>query len=255
MGLSFVATRLKTATMNRNGFTFLMAIFMVMIIGIMLGLTGQSWKTIMKREREKELLFRGSQIKEAIENWNNPTYTIDGVKWTGAPKPLMDLKDLLQNPYTLKPLRYLPHSYAAELDDKNPKCAPDCAKIKILEDPMTGKEWTILRGNVLNAGLTTISTGTQGGPIIGVASKSDEEPLKTDFKDTALENMGSVGVGSSTGAAGTVPQVTTGTISSGEAAPPPGLGGKMTKYSEWKFIAEPPEKNDHSKIYRAYHER
>jgi type II secretory pathway pseudopilin PulG len=255
MGLSFVATRLKTATMNRNGFTFLMAIFMVMIIGIMLGLTGQSWKTIMKREREKELLFRGSQIKEAIENWNNPNFTVDGVKRQGPPHQLMELKDLLQDPYTLKPLRYLPQNYAAELDGKNPKCAPDCAKIKIMEDPMTGKEWTILRDNVLNAGLTTISTGTQGGPIIGVASISDEEPFKTDFKDTALENMGSVGVGATTGAAGTVLQVTTGTLSSGAAAPPPGLGGKMTKYSEWKFIAEPPEKNDHSKIYRAYHER
>jgi type II secretory pathway pseudopilin PulG len=253
MGLSFVAARLKTAAMNRNGFTFLMAIFMVMIIGIMLGLTGQSWKTIMKREREKELLFRGSQIKEAIENWNNPTYTVPGVLPRKGPRPaLMDLKYLLDDPNSTTHISFLPQNYAAELDDKNPKCAPDCAKLKIYQDPMTGKEWTILRDNVL-AGQTTISTGTQGGPIIGVASKSDEEPLKTDFKDTALENMGSVGVGAITGAAGTVPQVTTGTLSSGAAAPPPGLGGKMTKYSEWKFIRDPA--NDHSKIYRAYHER
>jgi type II secretory pathway pseudopilin PulG len=251
MGLSFVTARLKTTTMNRNGFTFLTAIFMVMIIGIMLGLTGQSWRTIMKREREKELLFRGSQIKEAIENWNDQKYKVDGVAWTGPPKQLMELKDLLQNPYTLKPLRYLPHTYAAEIDDKNSKCAPDCAKIKIYQDPMTGKEWTIIRGNVISGSTTTISTGTQGGPIIGVASKSDDEPLKTDFKDTALENMGSIAIGNTTNAAGSVnPGIGTGT-----ATPPPGLGGKMTKYSEWKFIADPPGKNDHSKIYRAYHER
>ena len=69
MSLPFVIKRLKITAMKPNGFTFLMAIFMVMLIGIVLGLTGQSWKSIMKREREKELLFRGSQIKEAMENW------------------------------------------------------------------------------------------------------------------------------------------------------------------------------------------
>jgi type II secretory pathway pseudopilin PulG len=240
--------------MNRNGFTFLMAIFMVMIIGIMLSMTGLSWKTIMKREREKELLFRGSQIKEAIENWNNPKYTVPGVAPRAAVRPLMDLKDLLQDPYTLTPLRYLPHTYAAELDDKNPKCAPDCPKLKVYQDPMTGKEWTIIRGTAGNAAtgqVPTISTSTQGAGIIGVASKSDEEPLKTDFKDTALENMAPSGVGTVLGA------VTNVTTSTGTATTslPPGAARKMTKYSEWEFKAETPEKNDHSKIYRAYHER
>jgi len=266
MGLAIVTARLKKTTMNRNGFTFLMAIFMVMIIGIMLGMTGQSWKTIMKREREKELLFRGSQIKEAIENWNNPKYTVPGVAPRAAVRPLMDLKDLLQDTYTLTPLRYLPHSYAAELDVNNPKCAPDCAKLKVYQDPMTGKEWTIIRGTIGNPGTPgnpvvsqgpTISTSTQGAGIIGVASKSDEEPLKTDFKDTALENMGVAGVGNlpgTVGTVGTVPPVKAVTDLKGPSAASPGLGGKMTKYSEWKFIAELPAVNDHSKIYRAYHE-
>jgi type II secretory pathway pseudopilin PulG len=258
MSALFAAARLKTACSNRNGFTFLATIFIVMIMGIMLGLTGQSWKTIMKREREKELIFRGSQIKEAIENWNNLKYTVPGVPPRAAVHPLNDLKDLLQDPYTLTPMRYLPHNYAAAVDDKNPKCAPNCAKLKVYQDPMTGKEWTIIRGTVGNAAagqVPTISTSAQGGSIIGVASKSDETPLKTDFRDTALENMGVAGVGAITAAAGTLPQVTMGTDLNGPAAAAPALGGKMTKYSEWKFIAEPPEKNDHSKIYRAYHER
>ena len=253
MGLPFVAARIKLTLLNRNGFTFLMAIFMVMIIGIMLGLTGQSWKTIMKREREKELLFRGSQIKEAIENWYNQKYTVPCVAPRAAVRPLMDLKDLLQDPYTLTPLRYLPHTYATVLDDKNPKCAPDCAKLKVYQDPMTGKEWTIIRGTAGTATgqAPTISTSTQGSGIIGVASKSDEEPLKTDFKDTALENMGTTSIGTTPAVVGTVSPF----VGAGTPAATPGLGGKMTKYSEWKFIAETPEKNDHSKIYRAYHER
>jgi type II secretory pathway pseudopilin PulG len=234
---------------NQNGFTYSLALTVVMIMGIMLGMVGQSWKTIMQREREKELLFRGSQIKEAIENWNNPKYTVPGVPPRTAIRPLMDLKDLLKDPNSLTPLRYLPHSYAAELDDKNPKCAPDCARLKVYQDPMTGKEWTIIRG------IVTAAPGGPGGAItgiIGVASKSDEVPFRTDFKDTALENMGVTVVGTTIGAVGTVPQVTTGTDMNGPASKSPALGGDMTKYSEWKFIAE--LQNDHSKIYRAYHE-
>jgi hypothetical protein len=235
--------------MNQKGFTFLTTIFIVMIMGIMLGLTGQSWKMIMKREREKELLFRGSQIKEAIENWNNPNYSVDGVKLNGQPRPLMDLKDLLKNPYTLTPLRYLPHTYATELDDRNPRCGSDCPKLKIEQDPMTGKKWTLIRGTV-GTGANGSTIVNQGNGIIGVASPSDDEPYKTDFTDTALENMAPSGVGAILGAVTTLaPSTGTATTSL-----PTGAKRKMTKYSEWEFKAESTEKNDHKKIYRAYDE-
>ena len=203
----------------------------------------------MKREREKELLFRGSQIKEAIENWYNQNYSVQGVKWQGPPRPLMDLKDLLQNPYTLTPLRYLPQSYDAKLD-KTPKCSPDdCAERKIDQDPITGKKWTIIRGYVVNGQPAETPAGVQGAGIIGVASKSDDEPFKSDFKDTALENMGVPIPGSTTGLPGAAPIINT----TGTMTPPPVLG-KLTKYSEWKFVAESPLVNDHRKVYRAYHE-
>lgn len=215
-----------------------MAIFMVMLMGIMSAFTGKTWSMIMKREREKELLFRGSQIKEAIENWYNPKYSVQGAKWQGSPHPLMDLKDLLQNPHTLQPLKYLPQSYAAEVDDTNPKCVPDCAKIKLLQDPITGKEWTIIRGNYGGGKLNP-----QGVGIIGVASKSEETPLRTDFKDTALENMLSEGDKYKTNDPNNMTPTTPTT---------PDSGSSNTKYSDWKFIAV--KDNDHSKLYRAYHE-
>jgi len=248
MFLSCVTAVLKKNKMNRNGFTFLTAIFMVMIMGIMLGMMGLSWKSIMKREREKELLLRGSQIKEAIENWNDPNYSVNGVKWN-AGHQLMDLKDLLKNPYTLTALQYLPHHYAQKLDDKNPRCAPDCAQLKIYQDPMTGKEWTLIRGTVDKA--TGNITPNAAAGIIGVASKSEEEPFRTNFKDTALENMGSVGLGTITDVTGTI-NLEKKVI--GESPTPTNEMGKMKKYSDWKFIAESSQKNDHKKIYRAYHE-
>jgi len=246
--------------MNQKGITFLTAIFMVMLIGVMATLTGKSWTAIMKREREKELLFRGSQIKEAIENWNNPNYSVGGVKKSSR-LPLMDLKDLLQDKGSLAKLKYLPQHYATKLDDKNRKCAPDCPTLKIEEDPMTGKKWFIIRGNVVNGVPTPVVTGVQGAGgqgagvqgagIIGVASTSDEEPFRTDFKDTALENMGVPAPGSIPAAPVTPPAVN---LNPAVTTPPASGSGKMTKYSEWQFIAESAQKNDHRKIYRAYHE-
>jgi type II secretory pathway pseudopilin PulG len=49
-----------------NGFTFLAVMFSIVLIGLSLTGAVQQWKTIMKREREAELLFRGDQIRKAI---------------------------------------------------------------------------------------------------------------------------------------------------------------------------------------------
>ena len=112
---------------NQNGFTYILALTIVMIMGIMLGMVGQSWKTIKQRGQEKELLFRGSQIKEAIENWKNPKYNPGGGAGNKAVKPLLDLKDLLGGDQQASKKPYLPQNYASTISAKNQKCAPDCA--------------------------------------------------------------------------------------------------------------------------------
>lgn len=239
MSYRAVKEKLNAPAMNRNGFTFLTAIFMVMIVGILSAFTGKTWTMIMKREREKELIFRGSQIKEAIENWNNPKYSVRGLKWAGQPHPLADLSQLFDNPHVLG-LKYLPPGYATELDGKDPRCAPDCPKLKVYQDPMTGKEWTLIRGNLGVGQPVAASTGAQGGGIIGIASKSEEAPLRTNFKDTALENM------LTEGQKFNITDLNKSTSTEADS------GSKTSKYSDWKFVADP--KNDHTKIYRAYHE-
>lgn len=229
--------------MNNKGFTFLSAIFMVVIIGVMLGMTGQSWKTVMKREREKELLFRGSQIKEAIEKW----YKVKPGKHN--PIALTDLELLIEdrlNPSGSKVI-YLPYTYATKLDEKNSKCAPDCPKTKLLQDPMTGKEWDVIKCGPDTPGHEICLKYPGTNTIIGVVSKSKDTPLRTklSFKDTALENMGTISAPPQTvGAVGTTPAAATPGAASGV--------NELTKYSEWKFIADP--KNDQSKIHRAYRE-
>jgi hypothetical protein len=120
---------------------------------------------------------------------------------------------------------------------------------------MTGKNWTLIKGSKQADGSFIVNPGAAG--IIGVVSKSDDEPYKIDFKDTALENMAPSRVGSALGTVTTVTPISPVTPNPGVAttSTPQNSGAKMTKYSEWEFKAESPVKNDHKKIYRAYHER
>ena len=165
-------TDLSILLKKRNGFTMIVVMAVVVILGITLGVTGHSWRLLMKREREKELLFRGSQIKEAIECYRRQNVVM----------PLDSLDDLVsvrRNP----PIRRLRRLY---------------------EDPMTGKaDWRLIKD--------------QYG-ICGVASASDEKPLKVSFSNIS-------------------------SLSGFEGA---------QKYSEWEFVND--ADNDHSKTYNSYHE-
>ena len=128
------------------GFTYLAALVLVIVLGIMIGVAAQSWTMLMKREREAELLFRGRQIVEAIARWNNPT-AAPGVR--PPVRPLNDLKDLLTDSKSLAKVHYL---------RRDPTT--------VYNDPITGKEWDLIR--------------VVGKGIVGVASKSEDTPLKLD---------------------------------------------------------------------------
>lgn len=135
------------------GFTFIAALFLVVILGIMMGAAGQSWRTIIQREKEQELLFRGGQILDAIGRWRKPP---PGQK-TAAAKPLMELKYLLEDPNSQQKVRYLRRLY---------------------KDPITNKDFEVIKDPTLG--------------IIGVASSSAEKPFKTDFRDMSFQNMSGV---------------------------------------------------------------
>jgi type II secretory pathway pseudopilin PulG len=59
---------------GERGFTYMFALILVFITSISLMAVHQQWSTIMKQEREKELLFRGGEIVKAIESFysNSP---------------------------------------------------------------------------------------------------------------------------------------------------------------------------------------
>ena len=54
---------------NQDGFTYLFVMMLVVVMSISLMGVTQQWSVIMKRDREAELLFRGTRIKEAIERF------------------------------------------------------------------------------------------------------------------------------------------------------------------------------------------
>lgn len=133
---------------GNGGFTYLMTLMLVVIMGIMLGMVGQSWKTVMKREREEELIYRGLQIRDAIKDWNDKEN-----KKNPPPTKLTELKHLVQDPRVASVKRRLRREYT---------------------DPITGKEWNLIMDPVLG--------------IVGVASTSTEKPLKTGgFPDDLKE--------------------------------------------------------------------
>ncbi len=54
---------------GRAGFTYMGMLVIIMIIGITSAVVGQSWKIAAKREKEKELLWRGHQFRLAINRY------------------------------------------------------------------------------------------------------------------------------------------------------------------------------------------
>lgn len=124
------------------GFTYIAALVLVIVMGIMLGVVGQTWTQIMKREREQELIFRGTQIVQAIRRWRKPRPPHN------QPLPLRELEHLLKDPASFANVRHLRRLY---------------------KDPLTDKEWRIIKDST-------------GNNIIGVASTSEEEPLRQSFQ-------------------------------------------------------------------------
>jgi type II secretory pathway pseudopilin PulG len=149
------------AIANQNGFTYILALTVVMIMGIMLGMVGQSWKKIKQRELEEELLFRGDQVAEVV-------YQKMLCGNTGL--------DPLKANQSLWPVN---SPNGTILDDlvigKEEPCNKSTKKFRLRPsaalDPTTNKQWQIIKP----VGDTT--------RFLGVASVSTEEPLRKTFKD------------------------------------------------------------------------
>src|SRR5262245_7901632 len=147
----------RMSRLNQQGFTFLTTVFAIVLIGISISVAAQQWRTVVQRDKEEELLYRGDQIKHAIEAY----YRDGGPQGLGAvpvpapgTKPIVAqypscgsegkdcFKDLLGDPTSHKK-RYLRKAY---------------------KDPMTNEDWLWIK--------------TANNRLVGVHSGS----LKQHFK-------------------------------------------------------------------------
>ena len=96
---------------KEDGFTYLAALFMVAVIGIALSVTAEVWSSVLKREREEELIFRGGQMRDAIKSYY---YSSPGarvfprelnqlLKDARFPGVRMHLRRIYEDPMTGKP--------------------------------------------------------------------------------------------------------------------------------------------------------
>ncbi|MBZ0106400.1 MAG: type II secretion system GspH family protein [Sulfuricella denitrificans] len=104
---------------RERGFTYLVLLAVVAAMGVALAATGEVWHTVLKREKEQELLFIGDQFRRAFNLYNLHTPG-------NARRYPMNLEDLLRDPRAPGVQRYLRKIYA---------------------DPMTGGTvWGLIRG-------------------------------------------------------------------------------------------------------------
>jgi type II secretory pathway pseudopilin PulG len=120
---------------KQQGFTYLTVMFVIAILLGGLALVGETWETSARREKETELLFIGNQYRRAIGLFYEAT--------PGVVKryPRM-LEDLVKDPRQPSTQRYLR---------------------KLFPDPVTGKEWTIIRG--ADGGIQGVHSPSQGLPL------------------------------------------------------------------------------------------
>lgn len=148
-------------------------VILVMLLLVGLGAAGPTWQYVMKNDREEELLFRGGQIADAIGRFQRKN---------GNALPA-SLESLVEG-------RYLR---------------------KVYDDPMTEDgEWRLIRQGELAGPVRAPGGSTAGGsvgstpqptptprragrgresvgPIVGVASRSQEESLRVFNGTTRYE--------------------------------------------------------------------
>jgi len=74
---------------EQGGFTYLGVLFLIVIMGMGLASAGELWATVARRDREKQLLWVGTQYAQALRSYYRSS--------PGLAQYPKDLADLLQD--------------------------------------------------------------------------------------------------------------------------------------------------------------
>lgn len=95
---------------SSHGFTYLMVLFAIALMGAALAGTGVLWRTEMQREKEVELLFIGDAFRSAISSYYN-----DKQHPNQYPR---SLQDLIEDKSHIQPAHHLRRLYRDPVTDK-----------------------------------------------------------------------------------------------------------------------------------------
>lgn len=136
---------------GQQGAALVAVLVMVVIVGLVVGIAGTSWRSITQRAREAELFWRGDQYRQAIQSYYE--YGAGGSRNRTGQYPAK-LEDLIKDPRSLSPKKHIRRLYS---------------------DPMTGDAWELVKD--------------KGGRITGVQSRSDLVPFRQDGFPTEYEDF------------------------------------------------------------------
>ena len=120
----------------QGGFTYLALLFALALLGLALGAAGTVWSAARQRDRERQLLWTGGEIRKAIGQY----YLAGPGGLRSFPRSLEDLVDDRRGPV---PRRHLRRAYL---------------------DPLTDNaEWEWIRGS--DGTLTGVASRSRGKPI------------------------------------------------------------------------------------------
>ena len=90
-----------SALRSSAGFTYIAALVMVVIVGLLATQMAEVWSTKMRRERETELIFRGTQVRNALRLWYNFKPPVPGATVAAVPAPAVSPRGNLAELKTL----------------------------------------------------------------------------------------------------------------------------------------------------------
>jgi len=108
----------KNPLNNQHGSILVFVLIAVMLLGLLSGIAGSSWQTIVQQAKEQELLWRGGQIRNAIGSYY---LTAHGGGKASYPSTI---EQLLKDPRFAGTKRHLRRHYL---------------------DPMTGEDWDLIK--------------------------------------------------------------------------------------------------------------
>src|SRR5574341_367910 len=110
---------------SNHGFSYLFVLFAVVLVGLSLMGANKQWTTMMQREREAELLYRGHQYRRAIASY------VESVP--GARQYPRKVEDLIKDPRTSK--RHLRAAYTDPITNGPFHAVPCKDRIKGVYSP------------------------------------------------------------------------------------------------------------------------